>query len=571
MGYFFAGRLWETPATMSVVDDSAMANQNLSVGNVVALIGRSAGGKPHTPLRFGSPEEAKATLRDGELLTAVLKAFDPSAQTGGPALVVALRVNPAVQAGLQLLDASQDPVIDLQSTDYGLYANQIKVKIESGSVAGKKVTSQFGNAYYSQDNVARKAFSVSYNGPEATAVVSITNTEVTLQAPSGTTVASIDLNSFPTIQQVVDRINVTPNFTASVEDGNGSKAALNGLDSVTAQDVKTASYVAKADLQAVVDWFNSTSEGFVSATRVAGAGTAPANIGFTYLTGGSDGIVTMNEWSKAYEALQSVDVQWVTPVTADPAIHAMNDSHCAFMSGQARMERRGIVGTDIGTSDDDAKEAAKALNSDRTSLVHIGSYDYDANGKLTLFPPYILAAQLSGMFSGVNPGTALTNKSIKSRGLERNLRNPTDTDDLIRAGVLCVENTTAGYKVVKSITTWLVDDNYNRVEVSVGCALDFLARNLRNALDVLRGEKGTPINMSRAVSIADSVCRQLSIPEPVGPGVLVGDDQNPPYKNIKAVLLGDVLGVQLQASPVIPINFIPITIYAVPYSGSASA
>lgn len=571
MAYFFNGRLWITPATMSVVDDTAMANQNLSVGNIVALIGRSSGGQPNTALRFGSPDEAKAALRDGELLTAVLKAFDPSAQTNGPATVVAVRVNPAVQAGLSLLDASNNPVISLVSTDYGLYTNQIKVKVEAGSTAGKKVTTQFGNAYYTADNLSRNAFSVQYTGAAASATMAVTNSTITLQAPTGTTLATIDLNAFPTIQQVVDRINTTAGFVASVLDGNGEKPALNGLDSVTAQDVKTAVFTATANLQAVVDWINGTAEGYVTATRVANAGTVPANIPFTYLSGGSDGNVTNNEWSNAYTTLQTVDVQWVVPISSDAAIHAMNDAHCAFMSTTARMERRGIVGSDVGTSDADAMTEAKSLNSDRTSLVHLGFYDYDANGNLTLFPPYILAALLAGALSGVNPGTALTNKAIKVRGLERDLRNPTDTDVLIKGGVLCVENTSKGYKVVKSITTWLVNDNYNRVEVSVGDALDFTVRNLRNALDVLRGEKGTPINMARAVSLADTQCRQLAQPEPIGPGVLVGDAQNPPFKNIKAVLNGDVLGVSLQVSPVIPINYIPITVFAVPYSGSASA
>lgn len=99
---------------------------------------------------------------DGELLTAVLKAFDPSAQTGGPSTVVAVRVNPATQAALALANASAATVINLASTDYGLRTNQIKVKIENGSVSGKKLTTQLGNAYYTQDNVARNALKIRY-------------------------------------------------------------------------------------------------------------------------------------------------------------------------------------------------------------------------------------------------------------------------------------------------------------------------------------------------------------------------------------------------------------------------
>lgn len=570
MSVFFNGRKWTSPATMSLINDNAMNNKNLSVGNVVALVGRSAGGAPNKALRFGSPSQAVAALRDGELLTAVLKAFDPSSQTDGPSEVVAVRVNPAVQGAITLLDSTSAPAINLASTDYGLYTNQIKVKVEAGTTTGAKLTTQFGNDYYSEDNIARRAFSVQYTGGQVTAVMTITGTSLVLQAPSGTAVATLDLNIFSTVQQVVDKINSTASFTAAVLDGNATKPTLNGLDYVTAVDVKTAVYTANAHLQAAVDWFNSTGEGFITATRANNAGRVPVAIGFTYLAGGSDGVVTNTEWSAAYTTLQSEDVQWVVPISSDPSIHAMNDSHCAFTSNVMRKERRGIVGMPSGSTDAQAIAAAKALNSDRTSLVHIGFYDYNAAGTLTLYPPYILAGLLAGAFSGVNPGTALTNKAIKVRGLERNVRNPTDTDQLIDGGVLCVENTQSGFKVVQSISTWLVNDNYNRVEVSCGVALDFVARNVREKLDVLRGEKGNPINIARAVSIADSTLRELARPEPQGPGVIVGDKANPAYKNITASLEGDVLRVEFQCSPVIPINFIPVTIFAVPYSGSVS-
>lgn len=571
MGVFFNGRLWVSPATMSVVDDSGMYNKNLSVGNVLALVGRSTGGKPNTALRFGSAAEARAALIDGELLRAIEKAFDPSAQTGGPATIVAVRVNPATQAVLALKDIGAATVIDLVSTDYGIYTNQIKVKVEAGTASGRKLTTQFGTNYYSQDNVSRNAFSVLYSGAEVTATMSINNSTVTLYAPAATPVATLDLNSYATVQQLVDRINAVAGFAATVVDNNGEKPSLNGLDTVTAQSVKTNAYTATADLQAIVDWLNGTGEGYVTATRAANAGTLPAAMAFTYLAGATDGSVTNTEWTNAFTTLQSEDVQWVVPVSNSESIHAMADTHCAFMSNVARMERRAIVGGASGALDSAAITAAKALNSDRTSYVHLGFYDYDSTGKLVLFEPYILAALLAGAFSGVNPGTALTNKSIKVRGLERKLRNPTDTDALILGGVLCVEETVTGYKVVKSITTWLTNTNYNRVEVSVGVAVDFISRNVRNTLDELRGAKGTPETLAQAVSRVDSALRALAMPEPMGPGVIVGDKANPAYKNISASLEGDVMRVEFQCSPVIPINYIPIVVHAVPYSGSATA
>jgi hypothetical protein len=570
MSVFFDGQLLVTPTTASVVNDEAMRNQNLSVGNVAALVGRSSGGAPKTALRFGSPTEAKRVLRSGELLEAVLKAFDPSAETGSPDTVIAVRVNPAVASELVLKDGSATDVIKLSSIGYGLGENQINVKVESGTLLGKRLTVQRGKSYYTEDNVGRAAFSVVYGGAEATATITVSGTAVTLAAPAGTTVATIDLADFPTVGALVDRINAVADFTAAVEGRSDTQPTLNALDYVTAQSVAT-SFTVRADLQAIVDWFNGAKQDLVKAERLAGVGTLPANIGFTYLAGGSDGTTTTQDWADAYEALQRVDVQWVTPISPDASIHVMNDTHCAFCSDQLRKERRSICGTAAGTSDEAAMTAAKALNSDRTSLVHLGYYDYDLSGKLVLFPPYMTAAMVAGAFSGVNPGTPLTNKTFKVRGWERDLINPTDTDALIEAGVMCLENTEAGYKMVKSISTWRQNDNYNRVEQSCGFALDFTVRNVRQALDPLRGQKANPLLLSRAVSIAESTLRELARQEPEGPGVLAGDANSKPYRNIKASIEGDVTRVEFECSPVVPNNYILVTVYAVPYSGTVSA
>lgn len=573
MAVFFNGQLLTTPATASVVNDDAMQNQNLTVGNAVAYIGKSTGGKPKTALRFGNPEEAKAVLRGGELLDAVLKAFAPSSETNAPSVVTAIRVNPATQATLALKDATPVDVITLSSANYGLEDNRIKVKLESGTDFGKKITVQSdadGSNLYS-DNVGRAAFSIVYGGAKATATVTISGTQVILAAPAGSTVETIELATYSTVGALADRINTVPGFSAAVLEGNDTKPTLNALDYVSAQNVKT-SYTARADLQAIVDWFNTFANPLVTAVRAAGVGAVPANIAFTYLSGGAEGTTSNTDWSDGFTVLQGADVQWLAPVSGDAAIHAMADAHALFCSNTLRKERRAICGTAAGTTDANAITAAKALNSPRTSLVHIGYYDNNAAGTLTLYPPYMTAALIAAMFAGSNPGTPMTNKSLSVRGLERDLRNPTDTDPLIQGGVLCVENAETGFKVVQSISTWRGNSKYNLVEQSTGFATDFTVRNTRNALDVLRGQKGNPLLLSRAISIADSTLRELARPEEQGgPGVLAGDAESPAYRNIKASLVGDVLRVQFECSPVIPNNYVLVTVNVVPYSGAVSA
>ena len=77
--------------------------------------------------------------------------------------------------------------------------------------------------------------------------------------------------------------------------------------------------------------------------------------------------------------------------------------------------------------------------------------------------------------------------------------------------------------------------------------------------------------LSRAISIAESTLRELARQEPQGPGVLAGDEANPPYRNIRATLEGDVVRIEFECSPVIPVNYILTTVFAVPYTGSATA
>lgn len=571
MSVFFNGRLFVTPATMSAVDDSLMSATGQTVGNVLAVVGKSAGGKPKSEIRIGSAVEAKQMLIEGESLKAIEKAFDPSSQTSAPSTIIFVRVDPATQSVLDLKAADAQTAITLQSTDYGAYTNNIKVKVESGTTRGLKLTTQLGDDYASQDNVFRDMFSVAYSGVESAATISITGSQVILYAPANNVVASIDLTTFKTVQQVVDRISATTGFTATATSGSADLSVVDQLDWLTAQSVIGAGYTVTANLQAAVDWFNSAAEGYVTATRGTSTGLVPANTDWKYLSGALTGSATNTDWSDAFAALQSIDAQHIAPISGSAAIHAMSDSHCAFMSNVVGMERRNYCGTALATSDDDAIAASKALNSDRTALVHLGMYDYNDAGELTLYPPYILAAQIAGAFAGSNPGTSMTNKSLKIRGLERKLRNPTDTDELILGGVFCIEDRNDAYKVVKSISTWRNNSKYNRVEISTGIALDYTSRSVREALDDLRGEKGTPILLQRAVNIVDTVCRGLAMPDPVGPGVLAGDAENPAYRNILATLEGDILRVQFECSPVVPVNYIPVTIFAKPFSGSASA
>lgn len=570
--FFFGGSLYSTPEVMSLVQDTGMAPTSLTVGNVLCLIGSSAGGQTQTPLLFGNPSDALAMLISGPLCDAAVRAFSPSTQTNAPGTVMCVRVDEATPAAATVLDGSAVALFTLTTNQYGLNANQTKYKIQAGSISGQAVTIQVGNNFATQDNLGRVAFQIRYTGGQSTASMTVTNSTVTLFAPNATPVATIALASNPTVQNVADQINAVSGFTATVPPGVGTTPALNGLDNASAVDVKTALYSATANLQAIIDWINSAAEPYVTAVRATNVGTLPANVPFTFLTGGSTAAPMTGDWTSALTLLQSQDVQWIVPLVADPAVWAATDAHCQFMSSVGRKERRAMVGPAVGTSLAAVEALPITINSDRTSIVWPGYYAFNlATGVRTLYDPFMSAALVAAAFSGLNPGDAMTNRALAVVGLELPVSIPTMTSPLIQSGVLCLSATKTGFIVVRSISSWLSSNNFNRVEVSCGAAVDFVVANVRTALQPLVGGRADPLTLGRAIIITESALQQLAIPEPAGPGTIVGNATSPPFQNISASIVGDVLAVSFQCSPVVPVNFIPVTISIIPFTGTASS
>lgn len=573
---FFAGKLHTTPTVVSAVDDEAMSPRNAAAGNDLAILGPSDGGEPGKRLKFGSPLEAERVLLAGEGLEAVRDAFGPSAETGGPRTITFVRVGAPTRSSLTLKDGSAADAITLTASPHmaGLIGNQIKVKVDVGSDGGstRRVTTQYGNRFYVQDNIKRVLLDVRYAGASTVGEVVVSNTSLTLRhgaTSPGSNATVLLFDNFPTVQQLGDRINAEPDWQAVVDASAALLPTKNKMDGVTNGDAKIASPGIRltGNLQAAIDWINSTGEGLVEAVRPAAATAIPAVVGFTYLTGGTYPAIVNQDWTDAIDELENADVQWIGICSSAPAHHAALAAHCDFMSGAGQKERRAVVGAPKGTDIDAVKALARSIASDRVAFAWPAKYAYDRQGNLVLLDGHRLACQIAGMFAGVNPGTALTNKTLHAIGVEYEARVPADTDGLIDNGVLVVAPSERGYRVVRSISTWLANDKFNRVEMSCGAAVDFTARSVRNALQVIPGGKASPRTMGRAAAITRSVLQDLSREEPVGPGILVGDATNPPYKNISVFIEGDRLGVSFQCSPVIPVNFVTVSLSLVPYEG----
>ena len=587
MSVFFNGQLLVTPVTASAVNDDAMLNRNLSVGNAIAFIGSSGAGKPMEVLSFGNPDEARKVLVGGELCDAVVAAFSPSQDTGAAQTVHAVRIDQVSAATLKVpMSDKPDTLFTLKGKNFKSEDQLTGLKIEAGSAAGLIKMTLAGKSngmpwsVVSQDDMNAPRVHLEILTPKTNLFLNEDQIVVELN-PGGVDKRDVylDINEFLTLGAVADVLNAIQNddgdFVAQMTfDSPDDRELLMGvLDK--AGFITTGKRALTWNAWAIEQWFTQSCGDFVAIEfDKAGkerASKGPLTFDFRYLSAIASTATTPLHWDDALALLQTKDVQWVQAVSGNELVHKQVNDHCLLCSNVLRRERRSICGTGAGVSDADAIARAKALNSKRLSLVHIGHYAYNAAGKLSLRPAYMTAGLVAAAFAGANPGTPLTNKTLNILGVERDLRNPTDTDKLILGGVMPIENTETGYKVTQSITTWIGDSKYNNREQSCGVAIDFAIRNVRQAVDPLRGQKQSPILLSRAISITKGALAELARPEPQGPAVLVGDENSPAYRNVTASVEGDVLRIQFEASPAIPNNYILVTMYAVPYSGSATA
>lgn len=581
-GSFFNGNFTVRPSVRAAVTNNAAA---FAVGNpnIVAIIGSASGGAPGVIQKWSNPNDALPVLRGGDLLTALYRCFKPAKSGLGPSVVITLRVNPATQSTLTLLDGSAGSSIVITSANWGVLDNLISIAVAAGTLAGTKVTINYNGLSRVLDNLARTAFSLAYAGGSA-GTVTVTGTTLTTSVTAGPgSNLTVDLTQYTTVAQLVAFLNAQPGYVAVALTPNPNDPVVNALDFVTAGDIHTAALNITSNLQAIVNAINSGSQPYVTAARATGAGKIPANLAATYLTGGTDNgaathldgtsngghAITAADWNFCLGQLDTQDVTFVVPLSSDSSIWSLADQHAQVISAAGLLPRRNILGTALALYSSSLStylSDAAALNSDRSSLIGQGIWDNDyLTGVLTLYAPYIVAAQVAGLAVTVPEiGDSFTQEILAGKSLEW---TPTSAqlESLITGGVLALEFDVAAVsiRVSRAISTWLVDNSYNKVEVATGQAVDQVVRDIINGLRPLLGKKGSPLLIGQLASQTESI-----LSDEQNAGVIVGDAASPAFANIGVTLIGDRATISFQCSPGIPLNFININIGLSVFSGS---
>lgn len=364
---------------------------------------------------------------------------------------------------------------------------------------------------------------------------------------------------YPTIQKLVDRLNGLTGFTANALQGDASTFLASTLDRVTAQSVLTA-YGITGTLQAIVDRLNESSS-YVSAARAANAGLPPANTSIPqFLTGGGEGTTTITQWQQAFTALQKRRVNIITVCTEDPAVHSLLLSHLIARAGKLRSEANGYVGigTAAGAGETKAniKSQIQVLNTRHLSALvqQMQRYDPDT-GAATWYAPWMSAVIAAGMQAGGTVGEPLTHKSPIALDIRNDASwNLEDhADELIDAGAMLIEKVDGeGIRYLRSITTHLRDDNVVFCEMSANAALNHALYELRRRIQARIGRKGLAGNAAAIKGIASDEASRLITDE-----VIVA------WRNLSVEQVGDAYPVHIELAPVLPTNFVLVTVHVV--------
>lgn len=567
IGVTFDGRRRVMPGAVSRIVARGTVGKG-SNARVVAVLGQSLGGAPLTLLEYRDPVEAREALRGGSLLDAMRMAWDPSPDHQGADRIYAVRcASTAAKGVLVLEDGSATDVVDLSSRDYGAWANNLRVRVEAGTNVAtypgvKKVTveNQLLPGIYEIGDDLGKALSIRYTGSGSACALTITVTAgvaVTL-ATTCTGAASDDLSlslalpQFDTVAKLVEYIDSHANYEANLVGAAG--LASSKLDPASAVAIKVEAAVHfPAILNGVIDWFNANSQ-YLAAARHATANTgAPANLAWTNLASGSDGTEDAAAYTAALALLAArPEVAYIVVASGSASFQAQALEHCSTVERENGWRRRVFCGSALSDSLATAKTNAALVRSFRSSYYYPGIKRVDENDTLTTYGGWAVAAMAAGMSVGLHRESTLTNKSVRAGGVEVELTRA-QIEELLDAGVCPVQLVSGrGIRLVRAVTTDVGNSNNFYHDQSNVDLSDSMVTEIEGVLeDQYVGQYGSVHTLEAIRQAVDTYLRQYA-----SQGILFGDEDNPPYRNIVVTLDGDTVSVAWEARLAPGINYI---------------
>lgn len=618
MGVYFNGRYYIKPQVATYVDDTALTPIGLVGSNVIGMMGPAKDGIPNQAYLLTSLTDATDIFGEGPLVDGVAMAFNGGAQyiwatrcagayDSGTHLFTSIPTQSSFATG-----GTPGIPFKLFSNYYGTQSNGVQVITQQSGVTGTPARG-IDVSVLAQGNIILGT-GIYYDVLKITNNSAITSITFTTSAstldfetvgPVITGGTPIDLVGVASTSDLVERIKalMTEKVTGGTIDPAdfeftvmkevpGTQIDTQAFDAITSGNTGTIT----ADVKAVFDWFNSGSQPYVYAEDtnnifttavdknrglLASATDHDVTYPFT-LSGGTLGTINSTSYTGVLaEIYEDLDLDLIVPIVDDylgliittsttpDSIFAAVLSHCKAMSTTKSEERIGLVGyqfTDVGGLTPDGNgdtlvstllSKASGFNSPYMVVCSPRFKTFNTKGDLKFFNGTYTAAYIAGLLAAFPVGEPITNKDITGiQALSTYFKNR-QILQLIDNGVLTVERVGAALKVVQGVTSWISDDNFNRKEISVRLATNYIAKNCRENLKQFIGRKNSPQMLQIIKGSLVQVLRELENNE-----IIVGTTTYPAYRNLILTADGDVVRVSFECSPVLPINYIMINIHA---------
>lgn len=231
----------------------------------------------------------------------------------------------------------------------------------------------------------------------------------------------------------------------------------------------------------------------------AGSHQVPANIALT-LSNGADGSTL--DWTNAFRVLTGTTVNSIVVLSGEPSVHSALKTHLQSREDQSNA-CDGFVGLSALDGGGAATGALPARSSIKTQIRNLNYPKirvcaervswYDSTGTLTTFAPWFQAGLAAALQAAVPVAEPLTRKLLDVIAVTRDSSwSPsTHDDEMVRAGLWFVRDTSRGKEVVRNVTSWIGSTNIALNEGSCQHVANLIARDVYALVDPSVGSMNT--------------------------------------------------------------------------------
>lgn len=474
----FPKRPTSRPHARIISDTTAITGTSSGSEKPLMLLGSAKGGKPDTVYEVTNMIQAREIFRGGELVDAMELAWNPSSSSFQAGKILAMRVDGATPATI-----TKDG-LKLTSKLYGVEANEIQVSLTKDYKGARRFTVSKGSETSTYDNVG-EIFTVTADEKATTKIAILgtagkaTKLTITL-ADAQPLEFTLGKNGIADTYTLVNTLNSISGIHATIAYGGDKNVSTELLDPIAEKVIGEGVTVTSVygDLENQLSYNN-----LVEVTSVA-YGTPLKDFTATNLAGAQDGVVPTS-WAKQIDKFANEGGYYMVPLTPERAIHAEARAFVTERNNEGE-PMRAIVGGAYDETPAASMARARALKSDRVSVVGFSAKRTMDDGRQLRLPAYMMSAQVAGFASGLPVGESVTFKHFAINELsslyDGNVHDTLNNNGVIMANFVRNRNN-AHFRIEEDITTYMDRNNFIKSSNANGEAHDFLVSELRVNLE----------------------------------------------------------------------------------------